>query len=91
MWKPVLKSNYRTKLVNLSDGSQMTVTLCDKCENLTPDQLPKLMKNESMGWKKEIEHFQAKVDYKKNLSIIDVPEMNFDEKTKKELLNAHGK
>lgn len=66
----------------------MSVTLCDKCENLTPEQLPKLMANETEGWRKEIEHFQAKVDYKKNLSIIDVPALNFDEKTKASLMEV---
>lgn len=94
VFKLVLKSNYRTQNVYLSDGSQMTVTLCENCVNLTPDKLPILMANETDGWKKEIEHFQAKVDYQKKLKIIDVPEMKFDEAIKATLLevtNGSGK
>lgn len=87
VWKALLKSNFRSRLVNLSDGSQMTISLCDHCENLTPQMLPKLMANEAKGWQKSASDFKISADYKSNLSITDVPEMMWDEATKKSLEN----
>lgn len=80
-----LKGNYRNQLVYLSDGSQMNVSLCENCVNLTPDTSRILMKNVVNGWKKEIEVMEAYVDAKCDLCVTDVPSMNWSDDTKLEL------
>lgn len=92
-----LKSNYRKVDVYLSNGSQMTVSLCQDCEKLTPENLPRLMENEIKGWEKEVEDFKLHSDENvkwlakaREFTIIDVPKMRWDEATR-EALSGTGK
>ena len=84
-----LKPNFRVQRVYLSDGSQMDITLCDKCFDLTPLDLPQLMTNEVKGWQKEVENhgLRDKLDASQlekmgvkqsSLAIIDVPALKWD-------------
>ena len=48
-----LKPNFRMVNIELSDGTLMTVSLCDKCENFPPERAGELMESEINGWKRE--------------------------------------
>lgn len=50
-----LKSNFRQGLVELSDGTYMTVSLCDKCINFKPEDCAKIYESEYRGWQKEVD------------------------------------
>lgn len=91
-----LKSNFRKHDVTLSNGSVMTVSLCEDCAKLTPEDLKVLMENEIRGWYKEAQDFNlpesvtAWLEKAKNFTIIDVPAMKWDETTR-EALSACSK
>lgn len=86
-----LKPNYRKREVVLSNGSHMTVTLCEECHDIKPEDLPHIMESEIKGWKREAIDFALETnvdDWIKKVSlirIIDVPEMAWDEETRKTL------
>lgn len=88
-----LKTNFRTHLVDLSNGTKMTVVLCADCYDLKPDDLPKIMENEVKGWQKEVSDFSLSDATKKwvkeseKISIVDVPKMKWDQKVKQDLLD----
>lgn len=91
-----LKSNYRKMDVVLSNGSHMTVSLCESCVPLTPDSLSKLMENEIKGWEREAFDFNLPesvtnwLEKARDLTIINVPDMKWDESTR-EALSASSK
>lgn len=86
-----LKANFRKLDVHLSNGSIMTVSLCEDCAKLTPDDLPLLMDNEKKGWAKEAVDFSLPesvtswIEKMQDVKIIDVPNMKWDEATREAL------
>lgn len=87
-----LKPNFRQQTVNLSNESQMMVTVCDSCYDLNPEDLDSLMDSELRGWQKEIEHFGLGEDVKKwvkkaeSITITDVPSAKWGEDVRATLL-----
>lgn len=83
-----LKSNFRTKLIELSNGTFMSISLCDKCENFTPEDCEKIMASEVAGWNKEIQDFKLDDKVKawheksKKFAIVDVPEDGWTDEDK---------
>lgn len=50
-----LKSNFRQALIELSDKSLMTISLCDKCIDFKPEDCSKIIDSEIRGWRREID------------------------------------
>lgn len=49
-----LKPNFRIAHLRLSDGTMMTITTCDKCQDFGPEDCDKIMESEMRGWRREI-------------------------------------
>jgi len=101
VYRPIvsrLLPSFRSKLVYLSDGSQMSVSLCDKCDaSLTPEDCSKLMESEIKGWNKEVEIIQAETEkkeaYKTKMSklfIEDVPSKAWTKEQKDKISKPKG-
>jgi hypothetical protein len=80
-----LKPNFRTRLVDLSDGTKMNISLCDVCDNtFEPEDCKPIMESEIKGWEKDSEHLKdekIRADYNSKMSkltITDVPSKKWD-------------
>jgi len=51
-----LKPNYRECLFELSDGTKMTIVLCEACDDdIEPQHMGELMESEIAGWQREMD------------------------------------
>lgn len=72
-----LKPNFRQAMIELSDKTFMTITLCDKCYDFEPKDCAKIYESEVRGWEREINDIDWKPEskpqmeawYKKQKSI----------------------
>ena len=87
-----LKANFRQAMVKLSDGTSMTVSLCDKCIDFKPEQTEDLFQSELKGWQNEVNAMEGHVknhevmkDYmvrQKDVSIVDREDVKWTEAEK---------